>query len=159
MKKNKKRLIISFIILFILCIIVTLFYYAISPSKKELDLDKIKDNISELSLYNGSNFYDITKENIQELLDIDSQYVDEVIGKAPLINIDSSMYVVIKTDKEHVSYVKEKLERYSDNLEKEWEDYLESKYDLVKSRKIGVKSNYVYLVISNDNNQVVDIIK
>lgn len=133
--------------------------FSISNNKKELDLEKIKENISDLSIYEGANFYDITEENMEELLHIETEYVENVVGKAPVINIDTSMYVIIKTDKEHISYMKGKLEEYATLLENDWKDYLESKYDLVKSRTIGVKANYVYLVISNDNSQIVNLIK
>ncbi len=158
--KNKKFLII--ILLTIICVVIaatTICIYIYIDNNKNLDLLKINTEISSLSMYQTPNLEDINIDNVSDIFKIDKSYIKDVVGKIPIINIDSSMYVIIKTDKENIKYVEQKLEEYATDLENEWEDYLESKYDLVISRKIGVKSNYVYLVISNDNKQVIDLIK
>lgn len=157
MKKNK-ILIISVLLLCLILIITILCLY-FCMNNKELDLQKINNDILSLSLYKSSNLEDITISNVSDIFYIDKSYIKEVVGKIPMLNIDSNMYVIIKTEKKDVKYIKQKLEEYAINLEKQWKDYLESQYDLVLSRKIGVKSNYVYLIISNDNKQVLDLIK
>lgn len=158
--KNKKFLIITLLIIICIVISVTsICIYIYIDSNKNLDLLKINDDISSLSIYQSSNLEDINIDNVSDIFGIDKSYIKDVVGKIPIINIDSSMYVIIKTDKENIKYVQQKLVEYATVLENEWKDYLESKYDLVVSRKIGVKSNYVYLVISNDNKQVIDLIK
>ena len=69
------------------------------------------------------------------------------------------MYIVIKASDGKTDYVKQKLEEYAINYEKQWSNYLEDQYDLVKKRQIGIKGNYVYLIISDNASDLVNLVK
>ena len=69
------------------------------------------------------------------------------------------MYVVIKTDENNLQEVKMSLESYGREYENQWSTYLPDQYELVKSREIGIKGNYVYMIISENPEEIVNMIK
>lgn len=148
---KKTILIISYIIVMIIILsfgAVSIYMYLNNQNvATNIDMVLLDSNMSEEAGFNNSRMKDVTLNNITEIFDIEEDKVKEVIGKVPLLNISSSMYVVIHTEKENVEHVKQKLIEYGNTYEKEWESYMEDQYELVKQRKIGSSGNYVYMIV------------
>ena len=76
-----------------------------------------------------------------------------------MLNVQSSMYLVIKAKEDTVDEVKEKVESYAQKQEDAWSKYLPEQYELVKNRKQGVVGNYIYLIIGENAEEVEKLVK
>ena len=101
----------------------------------------------------------ITIEDLQNDFSINSEWVKQVIGQRPYVNVTSSMYVIVEVTEGNVDNVVSAFERYGESYDEMWKDYLTEEYELVKNRKIGAKGNYVYFIVSDYASDIVDLIK
>lgn len=163
--KNKKIITVIISITIILTLSITIYmYYTRDTSQNSqvivnINMQQLDKNISKNGGFDETNTTIIDKAIAVSNFDLDESSIQEVIGRLPLINIKSSMYIVIKASDGKTDYVKQKLEEYAINYEKQWSNYLEDQYDLVKKRQIGIKGNYVYLIISDNASDLVNLIK
>ena len=101
----------------------------------------------------------ITIEDLQNDFSINSEWVKQVIGQRPYVNVTSSMYVIVEVTEGNVDNVVSAFERYGESYDEMWKDYLTEEYELVKNRLIGSKGNYVYFIVSDYASDIVDLIK
>lgn len=124
-----------------------------------IDLEILNKEISDSGDFNKSNIKDVDIKYLEENIGIDSKYVNEYIGKIPIVDISASQYLIIKTNsKNEADIVLKKLNNYGDTLEDNWDNFLLSQQQLVVNRKIGKKGNYAYLVISENANDIEKLI-
>lgn len=161
--KNNKLIITSICLLVILVLLVSilifLVFQVINTKESVSKIEKLNNAILDIPSFSKSGMDEITKENVKEIFDIDESYIENVAGKIPLFNISSSMYVVVEVKNTYdVEMVKEKLDTYAKNYEKTWESYMEDQYNIVLNREISSKGKYVYLIISDDKNDILNLI-
>ncbi len=157
-----KKIVYGLIALVIIIAIVVVFYLLISKNKEEnvnIDMQALNTTLSSQPPFNELATTDVTVETLEALLQINADEVEEVIGKMPMMNVQASMYVVIKAKEGAVDSVKTKVENYGTAYEEQWATYLPAQYELVKQRKIGVKGNYVYLIVSENASDLEALIK
>lgn len=161
MKEKKKiKLVLICVIIAIIVTAAILVIYNINKNKVEnLDMLTLDIEMSVEGNFNNNRMLSITKQEANEIFDIDPEYIEEIIGKIPLLNVSSSMYIVINAKEGRVQEIKQKLEDYVINYEQEWASYLEDQYELVKNRQLGNKGNYVYLIICDEPDKLVKLIK
>ncbi len=148
-----KKLIYGLIALVIIIAIVVALYFVLSKNKEEnvnIDMQALNTTLSSQPPFNELATTDVTVETLEAVLQINADEVEEVIGKMPMMNVQASMYIVIKAKDGAVDSVKTKVEDYGTAYEEQWATYLPAQYELVKQRIIGVKGNYVYLIISEN---------
>ena len=102
---------------------------------------------------------DVTLDDLTTLLNINADEVEEVVGKMAMMNVQASRYFIIKAKDGAVDSVREKVENYGNSYEQQWETYLPAQYELVKQRRVGVKGNYVYLIIAENAAELEALIK
>ena len=157
MSKSKIFCIIFGLLLFLALIIVVL-----SCLKSNEDVDKLKKiNAAMLDIpsLNKSTMREITVDDLEKF-GIDKSYIKGVVGKIPILDISSSMYIVLElNDKKYTNIVTNNLKDCVTICKKKWEDYMEDQYNLVKDSEISNKGIYVYLIISDDKADVEKIIK
>ena len=162
-KKTSIILVVSIIVLVIagVCILVIL-----SRNKNEsknvpvnISLEELDKKIEESGEYDLSKMQVINKEYAVSTFLLDVSKIQDIIGKSPIINTKSSMYVIIKTDENNLQEVKMALEIYAVEYENQWSTYIPDQYELVKNREIGIKGNYVYMIISEKPEEIVNMIK
>ncbi|MEG1204320.1 MAG: DUF4358 domain-containing protein [Clostridia bacterium] len=158
---NKKNILIVVIIAIIITLVVSFIFWM---NKKEPEPINLNMEQLELDFQTKGRFEDMKTVKVDKSIllsdfKIEEAFVEEQIGQIPLINIKSSMYVVIKATPGKSEYVKQRLEEYAINYEKQWASYLEDQYDLVKKRQIGINGDYVYLIIADTANELKDLIK
>lgn len=160
---KKTILIISYIIVMIIILgfgAVSIYIYLNNENNiTDIDMELLDTNMSEEAGFYSNRMCNVTIDNVTEIFNIKKEDVIEVIGKIPLLNISSGMYVVIHTDKENVEKVKQKLNEYGNIYEKEWESYMEDQYELVKQRKIGSIGNYVYMIVYETPDDLISHLK
>lgn len=157
-----KKLLYGFIALVVIILIAVAIYFVVNQNKEEkvnIDLQALNNTISTQPPFNELSTMDVTVETLGTMLQITADEVEEVIGKMPMMNVQASMYLVIKAKDGAVDSVKTKVENYGTAYEEQWATYLPQQYELVKQRKIGVKGNYVYLIISENAADLEALIK
>lgn len=157
-----KKLLYGFIALVVIILIAVAIYFVVNQNKEEkvnIDLQALNNTISTQPPFNELSTMDVTVETLGTMLQITADEVEEVIGKMPMMNVQASMYLVIKAAEGAVDSVKTKVEQYGTSYEEQWATYLPEQYELVKQRKIGVKGNYVYLIISENAADLEALIK
>lgn len=152
MSRKKKILILSYIVVIILIIIfgTISFFWLFNKEFDSIDMNMLNENLLNEANFRNERTLDITLDNIEEIFNINSSSVEDVIGKVPFFNISSGMYVVFKVNELSVDEVLEKITEYGNLYEKEWSTYMEDQYELVKTRKIGKIGNYVYMIVSEN---------
>ena len=162
-----KKVIYGLIVLVVIIVIGVAIYFATRQSQQgpseennvNIDLQALNTTLSSQTPFNELATMDVTVETLETVLQITADEVDEVIGKMLMMNVQASMYIVIKAKDGAVESVKTKVENYGTAYEEQWATYLPEQYELVKQRKIGVKGNYVYLIISENASDLEALIK
>lgn len=157
-----KKVIYALIALVVIIAIVVAVYFFLTQNKEEevsIDLQALNTTLSSQPPFNELATTDVTVETLGTVLQITPDEVEAVIGKMPMMNVQASMYLVIQAKDGAVDSVKTKVENYGTAYEEQWATYLPAQYELVKQRKIGVKGNYVYLIVSENSSELEALIK
>ena len=153
-----KKTIIGIVAVVLVIVIAVVAVVLIKGRAVTIDLQALNTEISEKSPFDEMPTQDIDKEVLESQYEIKDDQYEEFIGKMPLMNVQASMYLVIKAKDDTVDSVKEKVEAYAQKQEDIWSTYLPEQYELVKNRKLGVKGNYVYLIISESSTELEELI-
>ena len=163
---NKK--IVYLLIVLIVAIVVAVAVYFLTTQNQQngenannvtIDLQALNTTLSSQPPFNEMATMDITMETLNTMYQITADEVEAVIGKMPMMNVQASMYLVIQAKEGAVDSVKTKVENYGTAYEEQWATYLPEQYELVKQRKSGVKGNYVYLIVSENAEELEALIK
>lgn len=156
-----KKVIIGIIIAVVVVLLVVGMYFVFGNKEKtseNLDLKTISDNITKAEFEEMSTM-DVDKDTLSSYFQVDTANVEEVYGKVPMMNVQASMYVLVKATDGKAETVKASIEEFGKGYEQQWSRYLPEQYDLVKARKIGVKGDVVYLIIAENSDELVKLIK
>lgn len=163
-KRNIILIIISIILVIIIGIALVVFLnYNNSKSNKDenisISLDELDKKIEQTNEFEFLKMNAITDDEASAKFLIDKSKIKNIIGREPIVHTKSGMYVVIQTDLDNIQDVKLALESYGSEYEEQWKTYLPDQYELVKNRKIGVKGNYVYMIVSESPEKILELIK
>ena len=156
-----KNVLVGVIIAIIVVILVIGGYFIFSnksETSKNLDLAAISDNITN-TRFSEMAMMEVDKDTLSSYYQVDVANVEEVYGKVPMMNVQASMYVLIKAVDGKAEDVKQNLETFGQSYEEQWSTYLPAQHELVQNRKIGTIGNYVYLVIAENVDELVQLIK
>ena len=149
MKKNVLSVILAIVIILVV-VVVAYFILNKNEEEKSLDLNAISQTLSNLAPFNELATMDITIDLLSSVYGINTQNVENVIGKMPMMNVQASMYLLIQTKEGTAETVKAELDQYATKYEEQWSTYLPEQYELVKNRKSGIIGNTVYLIIAEN---------
>ncbi len=163
-KRNIILIIISIILVIIIGIALVVFLnYNNSTSNKDenisISLDELDKKIEQTNEFEFLKMNAITDDEASAKFLIDKSKIKNIIGREPIVHTKSGMYVVIQTDLDNIQDVKLALESYGSEYEEQWKTYLPDQYELVKSREIGVKGDYVYMIVSESPEKILELIK
>lgn len=163
-KRNIILIIISIILVIIISIALVVFLnYNNSKSNKDenisISLDELDKKIEQTNEFEFLKMNAITDDEASAKFLIDKSKIKNIIGREPIVHTKSGMYVVIQTDLDNIQDVKLALESYGSEYEEQWKTYLPDQYELVKNRKIGVKGDYVYMIVSESPEKILELIK
>ena len=161
---NKKFIVIFVILILIIVGLVTFSMISTirdNNAKKNISIsiEDFNNIASDSSNFKSSKVSEITMENIEEITGITSDNLEKVIGKKAVLNTDASIYILIEPKQECYESVYEKIIQFGAQYENEWKNYLEAEYDIVVDRQIGKIANYIYLVISDDADDILKKVK
>lgn len=163
-KRNIILIIISIVLVIIIGIALVVFLnYNNSTSNKDenisISLDELDKKIEQSNEFEFSKMNAITDDEASAKFLIDKSKIKNIIGREPIVHTKSGMYVIIETDSDNIQDVKLALESYGSEYEEQWKTYLPDQYELVKNREIGVKGNYVYMIVSENPEKILELIK
>ncbi len=163
-KRNIILIIISIILVIIIGIALVVFLnYNNSKSNKDenisISLDELDKKIEQTNEFEFLKMNAITDDEASAKFLIDKSKIKNIIGREPIVHTKSGMYVVIQTDLDNIQDVKLALESYGSEYEEQWKTYLPDQYELVKNREIGVKGDYVYMIVSESPEKILELIK
>ncbi|CDC78257.1 uncharacterized protein BN667_00271 [Clostridium sp. CAG:465] len=163
-KRNIILIIISIVLVIIIGIALVIFLnYNNSISNKDenisISLDELDKKIEQTNEFESLKMNAITDDEASAKFLIDKSKIKNIIGREPIVHTKSGMYVVIQTDLDNIQDVKLALESYGSEYEEQWKTYLPDQYELVKNREIGVKGNYVYMIVSESPEKILELIK
>ena len=163
-KRNIILIIISIILVIIIGIALVVFLnYNNSTSNKDenisISLDELDKKIEQTNEFEFLKMNAITDDEASAKFLIDKSKIKNIIGREPIVHTKSGMYVVIQTDLDNIKDVKLALESYGSEYEEQWKTYLPDQYELVKNREIGVKGDYVYMIVSESPEKILELIK
>ena len=163
-KRNIILIIISIVLVIIIGIALVVFLnYNNSTSNKDenisISLDELDKKIEQTNEFEFLKMNAITDDEASAKFLIDKSKIKNIIGREPIVHTKSGMYVIIETDSDNIQDVKLALESYGSEYEEEWKTYLPDQYELVKNREIGVKDNYVYMIVSESPEKILELIK
>ena len=162
---KKTNIIIAVIIaIFVVCATVILTIAPMNNKEKEtvpvnVDFEALSANIDETTSFDSTKLQQLTIEDLESEFSISPDWVKQVIGEKPYVNITASMYVIVEATEGNVDNVLNAFEKFGKNYDEVWKDYLTEEYELVKNRQIGAKGNYVYFVVCDYPKNIVDLIK
>ena len=163
-KRNIILIIISIVLVIIIGIALVVFLnYNNSKSNKDenisISLDELDKKIEQTNEFEFLKMNAITDDEASAKFLIDKSKIKNIIGREPIVHTKSGMYVVIQTDLDNIQDVKLALESYGSEYEEQWKTYLPDQYELVKNREIGVKGDYVYMIVSESPEKILELIK
>lgn len=163
-KRNIILIIISIVLVIIIGIALVIFLnYNNSTSNKDenisISLDELDKKIEQTNEFEFLKMNAITDDEASAKFLIDKSKIKNIIGREPIVNTKSGMYIVIQTDLDNIQDVKLALESYGSEYEEQWKTYLPDQYELVKNREIGVKGDYVYMIVSESPEKILELIK
>ena len=163
-KRNIILIIISVVLVIIIGIALVVFLnYNNSTSNKDenisISLDELDKKIEQTNEFEFLKMNAITDDEASAKFLIDKSKIKNIIGREPIVHTKSGMYVIIETDSDNIQDVKLALESYGSEYEEQWKTYLPDQYELVKNREIGVKGDYVYMIVSESPEKILELIK
>ena len=114
-KKNNKGIYGVIMVLVIIAIIAAVYFLFIRNGNVNLDLNSISTSITSNGGFNDMATMDITKDVAVSVFNIPESDIEEVYGKMPMMNVQASLFAVIKAADGKADEVKQKLEEYGNS--------------------------------------------
>lgn len=162
---KKTNVILAIVISVFIISAIAILVIAIGNNKEEekvpvnIDFTALSSEIKDSTSFDRTKLQEITIEELETEFGIQKDWIKQVIGEKPYVNVTASMYVIIEVTEGNVENVVNALKTYGDSYDEMWKDYLTEEYELVKNRQIGSKGNYVYFVVCDYPQNIVDLIK
>ena len=148
----KKNVLITIVVILVVAVLVVGAVVLLNNKKEEktIDVEVAGQTLANSTPFNELATMDITTEELGSLYGINTENVEKVVGKMPMMNVQASMYLIIQAKEGTVDTVKAELDAYATQYEEQWSRYLPEQYELVKNRKMGVVGNTVYMIIAEN---------
>ncbi len=148
----KKKILIILVVILIVVVLGAGIYFILNnrSENKSLDVELAGQTLANNTPFNEMATMDITIEELNTIYGINTENVEQVVGKMPMMNVQASMYVLIQAKDGTVDTVRAELDEYAKQYEEQWSMYLPEQYELVQNRKVGTIGNTVYMIISEN---------
>jgi len=126
---------------------------------KEINLEEVSALVSSKGGFDEMSTSPIDSEFYTSYMAANAENVEEMSGKFPMMNVHASMYLIVKAKAGNVDAVKQDLENFGQVYDDQWARYLPAQYELVQNRKIGTYGDYAYIIIAQNAEELVNLIK
>lgn len=146
----KKKILIAIIVILVIALIAVGAYFIFFNEEKTLDVDTANQTFASSAPFNELASMDVTVEELGTIMGINTENVEKVAGKIPMMNVQASMYLLVQAKDGAVDTVKSELDNYLAQYEEQWSTYLPAQYALVQNRKVGTVGNTIYVIIAEN---------
>lgn len=146
----KKKILIAIIIILVIALIAVGAYFIFFNEEKTLDVDTANQTLASSAPFNELTSMDVTAEELGTIMGINTENVEKIAGKIPMMNVQASMYLLVQAKDGAVDTVKSELDNYLAQYEEQWSTYLPAQYALVQNRKVGTVGNTIYVIIAEN---------
>ena len=146
----KKKILIAIIVILVIALIAVGAYFIFFNEEKTLDVDTANQTLASSAPFNELASMDLTVEELGTIMGINTENVEKVAGKIPMMNVQASMYLLVQAKDGAVDTVKSELDNYLAQYEEQWSTYLPAQYALVQNRKVGTVGNTIYVIIAEN---------
>ena len=146
----KKKILIAIIVILVIALIAVGAYFIFFNEEKTLDVDTANQTLASSAPFNELASMDVTVEELGTIMGINTENVEKVAGKIPMMNVQASMYLLVQAKDGAVDTVKSELDNYLAQYEEQWSTYLPAQYALVQNRKVGTVANTIYVIIAEN---------
>lgn len=146
----KKKILIAIIVILVIALIAVGAYFIFFNEEKTLDVDTANQTLASSAPFNELASMDVTVEELGTIMGINTENVEKVAGKIPMMNVQASMYLLVQAKDAAVDTVKSELDNYLAQYEEQWSTYLPAQYALVQNRKVGTVGNTIYVIIAEN---------
>lgn len=146
----KKKILIAIIVILVIALIAVGAYFIFFNEEKTLDVDTANQTLASSAPFNELTSMDVTVEELGTIMGINTENVEKVAGKIPMMNVQASMYLLVQAKDGAVDTVKSELDNYLAQYEEQWSTYLPAQYALVQNRKVGTVGNTIYVIIAEN---------
>lgn len=154
-----KKLIFAIVAVLAVIVVGVAVYFIVANQPKKLNLEELNAQMGEKAPFNEMMTSNIDNDVLTNFLHVNIDNVEEAIGKFPMMNVQASMYMIIKAKEGTVETVKAEVEQFGQDYEEQWSRYLPAQYELVQNRKSGTYGDYVYLIICENAEELEAMIK
>ena len=119
-------------------------------NEKTLDINVANQTLANSTPFNELATMDVTTEELGTVMGINTENVENVVGKIPMMNVQASMYLLVQAKDGAVDTVKSELDNYLTQYEEQWSRYLPEQYTLVQNRIEGTVGNTIYVIIAEN---------
>jgi hypothetical protein len=99
---------------------------------------------------------DVTSDMLQDLYHLDPALLEQFTIKMPMMNVKTNEIAILKVkDANDIAAVEEAVKQRAEDVQKQFETYLQDQYENAKNYKIVVKENYLLFVISESADTIV----
>ncbi len=94
---------------------------------------------------------DADSEQLKLSYGLDTELFDSYVFRMPMMNVQSSMYAVIKPKEGNEDAVKTQIDEFLAKYEQQWSMYLPEQTELVQNALIKEDNGYFIVIVSYDN--------
>lgn len=149
--------------LMILCMMLSLSLVGCgSKTNKEVSFEEIANTITkkiesgDIAMGMGMT---LDETSIKDLYDIDPNDLESFHVVIPVMNVQASEYAMFKAKDGKLDAVKKGVEHRIETLKQTWSQYLPEQYEFVKNYKTYESGNYYFMVINENPDNVLNVIK
>lgn len=154
-----KKTIIAIVAVILVLVLGAIIYFVVANQPKTLNLEELSNKIAESGKFNEMATMEVDNELLTTLMHVNTDNVEQVVGKFPLMNVQSSMYMILKVKEGTMETVKAEVEQYVQDYDAQWARYLPDQYEYVQNRKFDVYGDYLYLIIAENSTELEALIK
>ncbi len=119
-----------------------------SPATKDI-VDEMLKQVEQPVLMEMSG------EQVKEAYGIDMALLEDYAVHVPLMNVKTNEIAIFKVKKPtDIAAVKKGIETRAENVQKQFEQYLQDQYENAKNYKLVTKGNYVLFLISESADEL-----
>lgn len=127
----------------------------INSSKNEAVLNELKN--AKLPLL--GTMMNVELDQIENILKLKKEQVSEFLMQTPMMMTQSSTYIVIKPADGQEKEVTAAINKYMEELEKQWSTYLPNQHEIVKNRTFKKIGDYLVMVATENNKIIIETIE
>ncbi|OXS59170.1 hypothetical protein B1A99_11070 [Cohnella sp. CIP 111063] len=100
---------------------------------------------------------ELESEMVEQLYHLDPALLEDYTIRTPMMNVKTNEIAILKVkDAQDVAAVEAAVKQRADDVQKQFETYLQDQYENAKNYKLVVKGNYVLFVISESADDFVN---